>query len=175
MKVVVDEYEFDFPDAISLYRFDEKDNQSPYYHGVNTMKAVDVMAEFAKYYVWIEIKCYTEEKIEMLKREGDQRKPDDDYHTKSWLRNNLARKYRDTFIYRYAEKKIDKPIKYICLLNFDNALKSYFRHELKEYIPVGTPSKRWKREIIDGLIVVDEEAWNRNAALLALGTCHKVK
>ena len=171
MKVVVDEYEFDFPSAKELYKFDEKDKLSPHFHGADMMKAVDVMAEFSNCYLWIEIKHYTEEDIALIKQEGDQRKSKDMYHTKSYLRNNLVRKYRDTFLYRYAEQKLDKPIVYICLLNFDNALKSHFRRELAQYIPTNLPTRRWKRNIINGLVIVDEKDWRRNEKLLRFGTC----
>ena len=172
MKVTVDEYKFDFPSAKELYKFDETDNLSPHYHGVSVLKAVDVMAEFSNCYLWIEIKQYTDEDIVRLKKEGDQRKPCDKYHIKSYLRNNLVGKYRDTFLYRYAEQKLDKPIFYVCLLNFDSALKTHFRKELIRFIPTGIPNnKRWKRKIIEGLIVVDEKDWVRNPKLSDFGTC----
>ena len=56
----------------------------------------------------IEIKHFTDEDIARMKIERDQRKGGDLYHIKDHLRNNLVRKYRDTFLYRYAEKKLDK-------------------------------------------------------------------
>lgn len=171
MKVTVDEYIFDFPDAKELYKFDEKDKLSPYYHGVDMLKSVDVMAEFAKFYLWIEIKNFTDEDIALMKMEGDQRKVGDEKHIKISLRNNLVHKYRDTFLYRYAEQKIDKPICYVCLLNFDSALRVFFRGEVAKLIPAGRPSRRWKREIINGFFVVNEADWKRNSILSSLGTC----
>lgn len=171
MKVTVDEYIFDFPEAKELYKFDETDKLSPYFHGVSMMKSVDVMAEFAKFYLWIEIKNFTDEDIALMKKEGNQRKPGDEKHIKITLRNNLVRKYRDTFLYRYAEQKIDKPICYVCLLNFDSALRVFFRGEVAKNIPAGMPTKRWKRGIIDSFIVVNEEDWVRNPMLSKLGTC----
>ena len=90
MKIIVDEYAFDFPSAKELYKFDETDKLSLYYHGAPMMKAVDVMAEFPKFYIWIEIKHYTDEDIVRMKQEGDQRKNGDEYHIKTHLRNNLA-------------------------------------------------------------------------------------
>ena len=51
MKKIVDGYEFDFPLAKTLYKFDESDKLSPYYHGANMMKAVDAVAEFSEYYL----------------------------------------------------------------------------------------------------------------------------
>jgi hypothetical protein len=175
MKKIVDEYEFDFPLAISLYKFDETDKLSPHYHGANMMKAVDVIVEFASCYLWIEIKHYTNEDIAQLKQERDQKKSVDTYHIKNYLRNNLVRKYRDTFLYRYAEKKLDKSIIYICLLNFDSALKSHFRRELERDIPVKIPTKKWKRSIIKGLLVISAEDWERNIVLSSLGTCKRIE
>ena len=171
----IEGYRFDIPQALQMYKFDETNNISPFYHGVSVLKAVDVMVEMPKCYVWIEIKYYDDEIITELKKERNQVKQNDTYHTKSWLRNNLLHKYRDTFLYRYAENKLDKPIVYICLLNFDKALKSYFRGELQHYIPCDIPTKRWKKSIIDALIVVDENDWKHNPQLMELGTCTRVR
>ena len=71
----------------------------------------------------------------------------------------------------YAEQKIDKPICYVCLLNFDSALRVFFRGEVARLIPAGRPSRRWKREIINGFFVVNEADWKRNSILSSLGTC----
>ena len=109
-----------------------------------------------------------------MKIERDQRKGGDLYHIKDHLRNNLVRKYRDTFLYRYAEKKLDKSIIYVCLLNFDSALKSHFRRELEREIPVKIPTKKWKRRIINGVLVVSAEDWERNKVLSSLGTCRHI-
>ena len=47
MRQTIDGYEFDFPEAIELYKFDQHDNLAgEHRHGVSCMKAVDVMAEF---------------------------------------------------------------------------------------------------------------------------------
>lgn len=174
MRVIVDGYEFNFPKAKELYKFDETDKLSVHYHGVSCLKAVDVMAEFTDFYMWIEIKSYPDEYIIKLKKEGDQRKKNDEHHIKSYLCNNLARKYRETFIYRFAENKIDKPIVYVCLLNFDSALKLHFKQELQNCIPIGKPSNRWKKFILEQLVVVNEKDWVRNETLSLLGTCQHV-
>lgn len=170
----IEGYRFDIPQALQMYKFDETNNNSPFFHGVSVLKAVDVMIEMPKCYVWVEIKCYDDEKIAKFKEERNLPRRDEDYHPKTWLRNNLLHKYRDTFLYRYAENKLDKPIVYVCLLNFDKALKSYFRGELQHYIPCNKPSARWKKSIIDALIVVDENDWKHNPRLQALGSCVRV-
>lgn len=173
MQVIVDDYRFDFPKAIEAYKFDDKDNISPHYHGVDALKAVDVMVEFPNEYLFIEIKTYDD--LAEFHRQGQTF---DGNEARKYLIRTLSRKYRETFLYRYCERKTDKPIFYICLLNIDNALKSYCKKELAHYIPVGKANhKRWNRVLLpaENLFIVDENAWMRNANLSAWGTCQYLR
>lgn len=170
MTVTTDSYRFDFPHAVEAYKFDETDNMSPYYHGVSVLKAVDVMVELPSEYVFIEIKTY--DNLADFKKED---KTYDDNEAKNYLIYNLSRKYRETFLYRLCERKVDKPVNYVCLLNFDTALMSYCRKELAKRIPVEKANpKRWHKSLLDRsrLFVVDKEAWNRN--LTQWGTCEYI-
>lgn len=177
MIIIVDGYEFDFPEAIDLFKFDETDKLAGnHYHGVSCFKAVDVMAEFPNKYVWIEIKSYDDDEIKQMLKEKRFPQKSDELHIRNWLRNNLIRKFRDTFIYRYCENKLDKQIFYICLLNFDDALLVSFKKDLKQMLPEGLkrPS-RWVRPMIDSnhVMVVNEAAWNRKLAE-KIGSCRRV-
>ena len=58
MTLTVDGYRFDFPHAVDAYKFDETDRSRDNYHGVQQLKAVDMMVEFPKCYLWVEIKTY---------------------------------------------------------------------------------------------------------------------
>ena len=50
MKVKADGFEFEFPEALYAYVFDEKDKHAPRYHGLShAMKAVDLVVELPKY------------------------------------------------------------------------------------------------------------------------------
>ena len=73
MKLILTEekFEFDFPDAIALYKFDERDSLSPTFHGA-PMQAVDVMAEFSTFQLWIEIKEFQPSEIEAMKKEAER-------------------------------------------------------------------------------------------------------
>lgn len=171
MNVTVDGYEFNFPNAIEAYKFDETDNMSPHHHGVAHFKAVDVMVELPDKYLFIEIKTY--EDFRKLEEKPDRY---DGYSPSVELRRNLVGKYRDTFIYRYCEDKLDKEIFYICLLNFDAALRDRFAKELRKHIPAGKGNaRRWRKKFLpkENLIVVDENSWNRN--LSDWGTCHLIQ
>ncbi len=167
MTVDVDNYRFDFPQAVDAYKFDERDPLSPHYHGATALKAVDVMVEMPAEYVFIEIKTYDD--LADFKKEG---KTYDDNEARKYLIRTLSRKYRETFLYRFCEGKIDKPIYYVCLLNLDAALAGYCRKELTRMIPTGKANRRrWHKELLakTSLFVVDEAAWNRN--LTRWGTC----
>ncbi|MFH2093464.1 MAG: hypothetical protein ABIJ31_13985 [Pseudomonadota bacterium] len=61
-----------------------------------------------------------------------------------------------------AEQRIDKPIYYICLLTFDNALNTFMQKELTKELPVGLASRRWKQEIVKNCQVVNIVTWNKN-------------
>ena len=78
------------------------------------------------------------------------------------LRNVLKYKYRDTFLYRWAERKIDKPVRYICLLALENALISRMNKEIRIQLPLSRPVERWERSIVDSCVVLNEERWNHN-------------
>lgn len=170
MQLTVDNYIFDFPEALDAFKFDEANPSSPNYHGVSVMKAVDMVVEFPSEYLYVEIKEY--EDLRQLHELGEVF---DGNKARIWLRNNLIHKYRDTFLYRWCEKVKQKPIYYICLLNFDAALLSYFRKELASAIPVGEKNpNRWRRPLLakNNLIVLDESTWNRT--LSQWGTCNHV-
>lgn len=169
-----EKFEFDFPDAKALYKFDERDTLSPTFHGA-PMQAVDVMAEFSNFQLWIEIKEFQPSEIEAMKKEGDQQKKGKNVHNKAHLTKNLKHKFRDTFLYRFCENKLDKKIVYVCLTNFDDALNGFYRKELQKQLPTGFASKRWSKQLLDKslLMVVNKESWQRNLEE-KFGKCYKI-
>lgn len=150
MIVNADGYSIDFTDAINVFVFDEKDPNKSTFHG-QPMKAVDVIAEFHDRDIFLEIKEYLDKGDEI----GSQAEK------RNWLQDYLKYKYRDSFLYRYAEGKVDKPIHYICLLNFDNALNSHIKKCLKRELPV-EKSKRWHKKIVESCQVVNLKKWEEN-------------
>ncbi|MEW6666845.1 MAG: hypothetical protein AB1512_16710 [Thermodesulfobacteriota bacterium] len=151
MKVKVEGFEFDFQDALDAFIFDEKTPGLPTFHGLShAMRAVDLIVEFENEYLFIEVK--------------DFYRPDDylngDYF--NHLREVLKYKYRDSFLYRWAERKTDKPIHYLCLLTLENALISRMNKEIRQQLPPGRPVARWQREIARSCAILNQERWNRN-------------
>lgn len=159
--VEADGFKFEFDAAIEAFVFDEKDKTKATYHGA-PMKGVDVVAEFEDAYVYIEIKEYNEQS----QYDTDFFIDDDDLKDKrkafKWLKNYLKYKYRDSYLYRHAENKVEKPIHYICLLTFDNALNSRMNKSLKQELPVGRKSPRWNKSLATSCQVVNVQKWNEN-------------
>lgn len=161
MQVETDGFSFNFTDAIDAFVFDETDKTKATFHGL-PMKAVDIVAEFEDAYVYVELKDYDDPSIyDVISAVTDDEKKarQDGFR---WLKNYLKYKFRDSYLYRHAENKADKPIHYICLLTFDNALNSRMQKALKQELPVGKSSKRWKQEIAKSCQVLNLDRWNAN-------------
>ena len=161
MKIDADGFSFDFTDAINVFVFDEKDKFKETYHG-QPMKAVDLVAEFNDVYVFVEMKDFNDPVMYDIKTfASDEEQKVKRAHFK-WLKNYLKYKYRDSFLFRYAEQKVDKPIHYICLLTLDNAQNTIMRKSLQKELPEGLASRLWEQEIVNSCQVVNVATWNRN-------------
>jgi len=161
MRVETDGFSFDFEDALAAFVFDEKDKTKPTFHGV-PMKAVDIVVEFGEAYIYVEIKNppdpdgYNEA---LAVDDGGLKTRREHFN---YLKNYLKYKYRDSYLFRHAEHKIDKPIHYICLLTFEHALNTAMQKALKRELPVGVASARWKQAIVESCQVLNLEKWNKN-------------
>lgn len=152
MRIEVDGFEFDFTDAIDVFVFDEADKTKPMYHGLShAMKAVDLIVELEDAYLFVEVKDFHSPKNYR------------DSNHFNHLRESLKGKYRDSWLYRWAENKVDKPIRYLCLLTLENALVSRMNKEMRKQLPPGIPvSSRWQRAIADACVVLNLKRWNSN-------------
>jgi hypothetical protein len=156
----VDGFSFDFTDALDVFIFDEKDRNKNTFHGL-PMKAVDIIVELQDEYLFVEIKNYDVTADLNMKLSLDDNELGDERKRLNWLKNYLKYKYRDSYLFRHAEDKVDKPIHYLCLINFENALNSFLQKTLKRELPVGIASKRWKREIASSCQVLNLDKWNK--------------
>ena len=160
MKVTIDGFSFNFVGAIDAFVFDEKDKNKPRFHD-QPMKAVDIIAEFKEKYIFVEIKDFYE-----LKKYRDEIKMKGTLPYNSWLKEYLKYKYRDSYLFRHAECKVEKDIHYICLLaNFDNGMNSFIQKNLELELPVGKSSKLWKQAIAESCQVVNFDKWNSSEVL----------
>lgn len=162
MKVVkTDGFEFRFTDAVDAFVFDETDEAKPTFHGA-PMKAVDIVAEFEDAYVYVELKDYADPSIYDVLSANSGNETSDRQKKFKWLKSYLKYKLRDSYLYRHAEDKVEKPVHYICLINFDNALNGRMQKSLKKELPVGKPSHRWTRALTTSCKVVNLHKWNEN-------------
>jgi len=109
------------------------------------MKAIDIVAEFDEAYVFVEMKNFDDPAMYDTKTFVSEEELKEKRGHFKWLKNYLKYKYRDSFLFRYAEQKADKPIHYVCLLTLDNAQNTTMRKALQKELPVGLTSNRWKR------------------------------
>ncbi len=161
MKLITDGFEFDFPTAVELFKFDEPDKSQAHYHGVShCMKAVDVVAELPDRYLFIEIKNPRKGAADYAARPtcktcGHVNRPFNN------LLDDLVTKCRDTWLYRYCENKTDKPCHFICLINVDDTMTGVLLNRLRIRQPAKMPA-RWTRHYIMEMSAVNPAAWNRN-------------
>jgi hypothetical protein len=154
-------FEFGFEDALDAFIFDETDSSKPTYHGA-PMKAVDIIAEFSQADVYVEVKDYADSSIFNSSYFKDDLEVGQSFEAFNWLKNYLKLKFRDSYLYRHAEGKVDKPVHYICLLTLDNALNSLLRKSLRNELPVGRVTNRWLKPLATSCDVVNLETWNHN-------------
>lgn len=163
MRIEADGFEFHFSDAVDAYRFDEKDKTKPNFHGLShAMKAVDLVVELPTDYLFIEVKDFHAADDYDFKSAIDAAQRDDRRDYFNHLREVLKHKFRDTWLYRWAEGKADKPIRYLCLLTLDNALLSVMSKELRLQLLVGAAGPRWSGELAQSCVVLNLERWNTN-------------
>jgi hypothetical protein len=157
VKVIVEEgrWRFNFSGATLAFKFDEKYKESKFFHGLShCMKAVDFIVEMEDFYLFVEVKDFSK---------SDELPTDAKRNT---LVNDLVGKFRDSFLYRWAEKKDDKPVKFLCFVEIkDNAIISQIMDELHRKLPFRVPSavqSRWNRPIAETCVVANYEKWNKN-------------
>lgn len=164
MKIEVDGFEFDFSDALDAFRFDEQDTSKPHFHGLShTMKAVDVVVELPTDYLFIEVKDFhaVADDYNFKSAITPKQREDRQAHF-NHLREVLKYKFRDTWLYRWAQGKADKPVRYLCLLTLDNAMLSVLSKELRQQLPVGLAGPNWSGALAQSCVVLNLERWNAN-------------
>lgn len=164
MIIEVDGFSFDFPEAIEAFIFDEKDANQSNYHGLShAMKAIDCIVELPTHYLFIEVKDFFAPDDYNLTNSPCDADTKEKNKNLNILLNTLKYKYRDSWLYRWAEEKIHKPIHYLCLLTLENAQISFLQKQLRHQLPVGLPTTaRWRRGIAQNCLVLNLARWQQN-------------
>lgn len=149
--------EVDVPAAVSALKFDDAST-----HGFShCMKSVDFIFELHDRWLFVELKDpdgappQFPAAAKFLADLG-QGKLDEDF----------VRKFRDTFLYRWAEGVPDKPVQYLVLVaaaGLTDADLMARTDALKRKLPVGRGrSGRWQREVAQGALVLNLSAWQKH-------------
>ncbi|AEJ60603.1 hypothetical protein Spith_0317 [Spirochaeta thermophila DSM 6578] len=145
----------EIPDDVqSVEKFDDHGS-----HGLShCMKAVDFIIETDSHIWFIEIKDPDHPQA----REKDRQRFLRDLQS-SELDRDLVQKFRDSFLYRWAEDRITKPIRYYIIIasnQLDEALLLSRIDALKQKLPLTGPrSGRWKRRLVEGCGIYNLRTW----------------
>ena len=148
----------DFTNALDGFVFDQMKPALPNFHGIAVMHRVDFIVELAEAWLFVEVKDPGNPKAQA---KGLQK-----FHTElndGSLGDTFAGKFMDSFVYRWAEDKLDKPIHYISLVTLEAALLLNLSDEIARKLPpMGMAVPRWKRQLFENCQVFNIETWNEN-------------
>ena len=155
ISLVEGDLRLELPNSINGRVFDDDD------HGLShCMSAVDWIFDLDEETYFVEI----EDPDAPAAGTHDQRNEFAQRFLSGRLDKDLVRKFRDTFLYEWACKRVDKPILYVVIVAsgaLDPALLSARTDELKRNLPSGTPCS-WARPIAKSCLVVNMKTWNQN-------------
>ena len=148
--------ELTLPHGVQGRKFDNRN------HGLShCMKAVDFVVEEPDRVLFIEFKD-----PDYAHADPSQRKAFLEELLTGGRDDDLVRKYRDSFLYRWAEDAAEKPITYYVLIaasRLDEAMLLARTEELKRKLPIeGPASGAWKRKIVAECCVFNLETWNKH-------------
>lgn len=159
MKLRERDLEIDFTDAIDAIVFDQMKSNQPNYHGIAEMHRVDFVVELEAAILFVEVKDpgNPRAQAEGLEKFFAEVKS-------GTLGDTFAAKFIDTFLYRWAEERLHKPVHYISLVTFeDSGLLPNFSDEIaKKLPPMGKVMPRWKRRLAENCQVFNIELWNQS-------------
>lgn len=159
MKLRERDLEIDFTDAIDAIVFDQMKSNQPNYHGIAEMHRVDFVVELEAATLFVEVKDpgNPRAQAEGLEKFFAELKS-------GTLGDTFAAKFIDTFLYRWAEERLHKPVHYISLVTFeDSELLPNFSDEIaKKLPPMGKVMPRWKRRLAENCQVFNIELWNQS-------------
>ena len=144
--------EITVPEDISCRKFDGDG------HGLShCMKAVDFIIEESERTIFIEIKD-----PDNPNATDDSRKKFIEQFTDGRTDDALVRKFRDSFLYLWAEDRISTTVDYYVLIasdRLDDAMLQIRTEELKRKLPLHG-SRTWKRQIVNHCAVFNLKSWN---------------
>ena len=159
MKLRERDLEIDFTDAIDAIVFDQMKADKPGYHGVGQMHRVDFVVELEKAILFVEVKDPGNPKAQAAGLAKFHAQLQD-----GTLSDTFAAKFIDTFLYRWAEDCLNKPVHYVSLVTLgDSSLLPNFSDEIaKKLPPMGKSVPRWQRQLAENCQVFNIDLWNQS-------------
>lgn len=145
------------PTGVTSRKFDDANS-----HGLShCMKAVDFIVELDDRIYFIEFKDPQDPNARSKDRDKFLAK-----FKSGELDSDLKTKYRDSWLYEYAEGRTQKPIYYLVLIGADSLSPAELlarTDALQRQIPMNGPNGgQWKKPFAAGCIVMNLAAWNRH-------------
>ena len=145
----------DVSDALSARKFDDES------HGLShCMKAVDFIVELEDRYLFIEVKDPDDPASE-----PERSRDFVETFRKGELDEDLKYKYRDSFLYEWANGRADKPILYLALIAHDGLSGNMLNRraeQIRRKLPLRGPANQdWQRPFVSGVGVFNVDSWNR--------------
>lgn len=145
----------EIPAGCSVVKFDGPS------HGLShCMKAVDFVVETPGRILFIELKDPED-------GPQDRRAEFIERLTSGQIDNDLRQKFRDTWLYLYADGKLNKPVNYLVLIGLSTlsseTLARRTRNLMKQ-LPVEGPRGPWTNKIVEGCAVHNIASWNATFA-----------
>jgi len=151
--------EFNFSNAVDAIVFDQmKDKTADNYHGVAEMHRVDFVVELEEDIIFVEVKDPGNPKARLEGLQKFYGELDD-----GSLAETLVSKYFESFIYRWAEDKLEKPVHYLSLVTMDEELLGNLTDGIVGKMPpMNKPVPRWKKQFVNNCQVFNIDSWNEN-------------
>ena len=149
-----EDLQIDVKNATDAKKFDDAS------HGLShCMKAVDFIVERPDRYLFIEFKD-PQNPASAAQRQVDFQRN----FLRGKLDQDLQYKYRDSFLYEWAEGRADKPIDYLVLIALDSLTAAHLltrTEDLKRKLPVQkSTSGPWVRPFVRSCALFNLASWN---------------
>lgn len=157
MRAVLQESQLEIrlPEGVRGRRFDGNEHKLSH-----CMKAVDFIVELPDRLYFIEVKDPDQSADEIRRLEFAKRLGSGE------IDNDLKIKFRDTWIYEWAERRISKPVFYLVLIALEQLTAAELQARnsgLKKQLPLNGPDGRpWQKSFASGCAVFNIAAWNRS-------------
>lgn len=154
-----DDLQITLPAGVAGRKFDDETS-----HGLShCMKAVDFIVELDDRTYFVEFKD---------PENPNAKSKDSATFLKKFMSNaidsDFKTKYRDSWLYEYAEGRAKKPIYYLVLIGASTLSDAELitrTDALKRQIPINGPAERsWEKPFVAGCAVMNLAAWNKNLA-----------